>query len=54
MDQPLTHGGLVPKVGLCNKGMSLEGEVACHNDMLNASINPEGNLVGEEQLCSYR
>ena len=33
--------------------MDLDSEVACHNYLLNAFIDPEGELVGEEQLCRY-
>ena len=41
------------EVGLDEGLMDLEGEIARQNGMLNASIDPEGELVGEEQMCSY-
>jgi len=46
----------VPKVevGLDEGLVDLEGEVTSHNYLLNASVDPKGELMGEEQVCRYR
>jgi len=41
------------EVGLDKVLIYLEGEVARHNNLMNTSIDPDGKLVREEQLCRY-
>ena len=41
------------EVGLDEGLVNLEGKVTCHNYLLNPSVYPQGELVGEDQLCNY-
>ena len=41
------------EVGLDEGLVDLKGKVTCQNYLLGASVDPERELVGEGQLCSY-
>ncbi len=41
------------EVGLDEELVDLESHTASHNYLLHASVNPEGELVKEEQLRNY-